>query len=65
MIYASNYLLYSYNLEERKVVKDICLRKALLEKGIKFKDIKIQIILLLDKETLLVGLNSNYLVFLS
>lgn len=44
LYYASNYVLYKYNLEQRKVQADRCFRKVAIKSGMNSKDIKIHTI---------------------
>ncbi len=64
MYYASNYILYKYELERRKVVDQICLRRVLMQKGIKCKDIKIHTLMKIDKNRLVIGFNNEYMVII-
>lgn len=57
MFYASNYMLYKYNLDTRRVEADRCFRKIAMSHGMNSKDIKIHTIVRLNPEQLLVGLN--------
>lgn len=65
LYYASNYVLYKFNLELRKVEADKCFRKIALSSGMNSKDIKIHTICKLSKEWLIVGTNQPHAVLLN
>lgn len=44
LYYASNYVLYKYNLGTRKIEADRCFRKVAMKTGMNSKDIKIHTI---------------------
>ena len=48
LYYASNYVLYKYNLDTRRVESDKCFRKIAIKTGLNSKDIKIHSIKLLS-----------------
>lgn len=64
LYYASNYVLYKYNLETRKVECDKCFRKIAIKTGMNSKDIKIHTISLLTEGRLVIGTNQPHAVVL-
>lgn len=65
LYYASNYVLYRYNLDDRKMELDKCFRKVAMATGMNSKDIKIHTIAKINEEWLIIGTNQSHAVIIS
>jgi hypothetical protein len=64
LYYCSNYLLYRYDLQHKRVTHEVCFRQIALEHRLNHRDIKISAIAS-NQQSLLVGLSQPFLALLS
>ena len=64
LFYASNYVLYRFNLTTRRVEAEKCFRKIAIKSGMNSKDIKIHTICGLNERMIIVGINQSNAVVL-